>query len=97
MLLITSVPYVTKFRDQKQNGEAEISQIKFANESIRLHNTKMASKSMRKLSSLSHGPCCTQYSAVYARLLFNSFPKKGNVSQLIYSDGKQTALKNVFS
>ena len=58
----------------------------------------MASNSeQNKLSTLSHGPHCTQCSGGYVRLLGNSFPKKAKLSQLVYSDVKLTLFENVFS
>ena len=58
----------------------------------------MASNSeQNKVSTLSHGPHCTQCSGGYVRLLGNSLPKKAKLSQLVYSDVKLTLFENVFS
>ena len=77
---LSMLPYAANYSQPENfanrwlNGEIEI----FVNESVRLHNTKMASNPKHKLSNSLHGLCCTRCSADYATLLFKSLSKKAN-------------------
>ena len=56
----------------------------------------VANSKLSKLSSSLRSPRCTEGLAGEARLQFNSFSKKANLSQLVYSSGKRTLFKIVF-